>query len=111
MTRARYNCPRAGVRGTPSRQAFCTRWAVAIMRQSEACLCQAAGWLACFGRVGLCPWRDGWVGRSVVFGFGSDCSEVPVFRDLPAALDSESPLIVLPDLVALQRPVSARSCR
>ena len=26
------------------------------------------------------PWRDGKSGRSVVFGFGSGCSEVPVFR-------------------------------
>jgi hypothetical protein len=46
---------------------------------------------------------------ALVFGFGSDFSEVPVFRDLPAALDSESPLIVLPNSVLVQWPVSARS--
>ena len=33
------------------------------------------------------PWRGGFEGRSVGVGFGSDLSEVPVFRDLPAALD------------------------
>ncbi len=31
------------------------------------------------------------------FGSGNGFSEVPAFRDLPAALDSESPLIAFPD--------------
>jgi hypothetical protein len=52
-----------------------------------------------FARGALTPWRAGFGGRSVGVGFGSDLSEVPVFRDLPAALDTESPLIVLPDPV------------
>jgi hypothetical protein len=56
-----------------------------------------------FARGASTPWRAGFEGRSVGVGFGSDLSEVPVFRDLPAALDSESPLIVLPDPVLLRR--------
>jgi hypothetical protein len=35
-------------------------------------------------------------GRRVVVGSGSDLSEVPVSGCKPAALDSESPLVVLP---------------
>jgi hypothetical protein len=51
------------------------------------------GWLGALG------WRRG-AARLVVLGFGvgsgNDFSEVPVFRDLPAALDTESPLVVFP---------------
>ena len=43
--------------------------------------------------------RRGVVVVALVSGSGVAVSEVPVFRDLPAALDSESPLIVLPDPV------------
>jgi hypothetical protein len=49
-----------------------------------------------FARGASTAWRAGFEGRSVGVGFGSDLSEVPVFRDLPAALDSESPLIAFP---------------
>ena len=40
-----------------------------------------------FARAASSPWRAGFEGRSVGVGFGSDFPEVPVFRDLPAALD------------------------
>jgi hypothetical protein len=33
------------------------------------------------------PWHDGFVGHSVGVGSGNGLSEVPVFRDQPAALD------------------------
>jgi hypothetical protein len=33
---------------------------------------------------------------ALLFGSGNGLSEVPVFRDQPAALDSESPLIAFP---------------
>ena len=81
----------------------------AFQRSHDPCLCQEVSW------AGVCacsvdPWRAGVCGRSVDVGFGSDRSEVPVFRDLPAAsLDSESPLFVLPDPVRVQWLVSARS--
>jgi hypothetical protein len=54
-----------------------------------------------FARAALTPWRAGFEGRSVGVGFGSDFSEVPVFRDLPAALDFR----VAPDC-----PPGPRSC-
>jgi hypothetical protein len=47
------------------------------------------------------PWCDGLVRRSVVVGFGSDCSEVPAFRAWAGHAGCESrSLIVLPDLLS-----------
>jgi len=55
-------------------------------RQIEASLCQGPVFLGVWARVSG-PVTFGVLGRSVVVGLGSDFSEVPVFRDLPAALD------------------------
>ena len=51
-------------------------------------------------------WRV--VGSSVVVRVREGFSEVPVFRDLPAALDSESPLIAFPGPFCFQLAASAR---
>jgi hypothetical protein len=64
--------------------------------RTETCLCQEAMLEGCSGACDRRPWRGGVFGRSVLFGFGSGCSEVPVFRVQPATLDSESSLVALP---------------
>jgi hypothetical protein len=50
-----------------------------------------------YGRVGLARDRVGFSVLTLWVGSGNGCSEVSAFRDLPAALDSESPLIAFPD--------------
>jgi hypothetical protein len=76
------------------------RWgAVARTRQSEACSSAS----------GCARDSTGWSVLTFRFGSGNGLSEVSVFKDLPAALDSESPLIAFPGPVCVQCSRSARS--
>src|SRR2546425_10949428 len=60
-------------------------------------LCVKGLWDGVLGRVGLAPWRDGAVGRSVLSGPGSDLTEEPALRDVePVTLAAESFPFVLP---------------
>src|SRR2546425_12563280 len=60
-------------------------------------LCVKGLWDGVLGRVGLAPWRDGAVGRSVMSGPGSDLTEEPALRDVePVTLAAESFPFVLP---------------
>src|SRR5262245_60009692 len=78
----------------------------------ERSLFVSRGWfVGVFGRVGLSRGGTGGLVVALVVGSGNDCSEVPVFRDLPAALDFRVAPDCLPGPRFVQRVASSRRCR
>jgi hypothetical protein len=80
-----------------------------LRAQIESSLCQGGVSCGVWARA-IDPWRDGLVGRSVVVGFGSGCSEVPAFRAWAGHAGCESRSLVASRARVHRVRASARSC-